>query len=190
MSRRAAPLIARAALAFARGRRALLLGLCGLALASASQAQRLPAQPAEPRQGSVWLAESDQALDRLRGGFDMGSGLLVSFGISRMVFINGQLVTTTSFQLGELGQLTPAQAQALGQQIAPQGQLVQNGPGNSVDAQAGPAPLATYIQNTLNNQLISSQTVIQASTSGLSLVKGLNLQSTLNDSISSAIRNR
>ena len=184
MSRRVAALTA---LAFARGRRALLLALCGLALASTSWAQQ---QATQPRQGSVWLAESDQALDRLRGGFDMGSGLLVSFGISRMVFINGQLVTTASFQLGELGQLTPAQAQVLGQQIAPRGQLVQNGPGNSVQAQAGPAPLATYIQNTLNNQLIGSQTVIQASTSGLSLVKGLNLQSTLNDSIGNAIRNR
>lgn len=68
--------------------------------------------------------------------------------------------------------------------------VVQNGPGNTVAASAAAIPLATYVQNTLNNQLIRNETIIQATSSGLSLVKSLNLQTTLNDSINNAIRNR
>jgi hypothetical protein len=138
----------------------------------------------------VWLAASDQTLDRLRGGFDLGAGLVVSFGISRALFINGQLVTSTSFQAGDLARLTPAQAQALGQQVSLQAQVVKNGPGNSVNAGAAAVPLATYIQNTLNNQTIRNQTVIEATSSGLSMVKNLNLQTTLNNALSGAVGNR
>ena len=78
----------------------------------------------------------------------------------------------------------------LSQQVSSQAQVVQNGPGNTVSANAAIVPLAMYIQNTLNNQTIRNQTVIEATTSGLSLVKSLNLQATLNDSINNAIRNR
>ncbi|MDB5867947.1 MAG: hypothetical protein JWP96_279 [Polaromonas sp.] len=164
----------------------LLAGLCAFFLTGACQAQRL----APPPQPALWLAASDQALDQLRGGFDVGAGLVVSFGISRAVFINGELVTSTSFQVGDLTRLTPAQALALSQQFSSPAQVVQNGTGNTVDAHAAIVPLATYIQNTLSNQTIRNETVIQATSSGLSLAKSLNLQSTLNDSITSAIRNR
>lgn len=163
------------------------LGVLGaLLLASASQSQNLAPPPEQP----MWLAASDHTLDQLRGGFDVGAGLVVSFGISRALFINGQLVTSTSFQVGDITKLTQAQAEALSQQLASQAQVVQNGPGNSVDAGAAVVPLAMYIQNTLNNQTIRNQTVIQATTSGLGLVKSMNLQATLNDSINNAIRNR
>ena len=189
------PRTALPARAAARRGRGLLLALGALALAGASAAQ--PAEPAgsheaaAPRAGSTWLAASDGTLAALRGGFDLGAGVLVSFGISRAVRINGELVTTASFQLGDLGRLSAAQAQLLGQQLGVQAQLVQNGPGNHVDAQAAAAaPLATYIQNTLSDQRISSQTVIQATSSGLSMVRGLNLQSTLSESLSQAIGHR
>ena len=197
MQRRAALSILAARTRCGRG---LLLALCGLALAGASAAQPVPAQPMDPIEpaqaaplpaGSTWLAASDGTLASLRGGFDLGAGVLVSFGISRAVRINGELVTTASFQLGDLGRLSAAQAQLLGQQLGVQAQLVQNGPGNHVDAQAAAAaPLATYIQNTLSDQRISSQTVIQATSSGLSMVRGLNLQSTLSESLSQAIGHR
>jgi len=167
-------------------RRRPLLGLGALLLAGACQSQSLPALP-EP---VVWLAASDHTLDRLRGGFDLGAGLVVSFGISRALFINGQLITSTSFQAGDLSRLTPALAEVLSQQISLQAQVVQNGPGNRVDAGAATVPLATYIQNTLNNQTIRNQTVIEATTSGLSLVKNLNLETTLNNAINGAVRNR
>ena len=50
-------------------------------------------------------------------------------------------------------------------------------------------PMATYVQNTLSNQTIATQTVIQATSNGLGLVKSLNLQTTISDSINNAVRN-
>jgi hypothetical protein len=154
------------------------VGLCALLMTGASQAQDYLTQPLQAPQESVWLAASDRTLEQLRGGFDLGAGLVVSFGISRAVYINGQLITSTSLQVGDLSRLTPVQA------------VVQNGPGNTLDAGALTIPLATYIQNTLNNQTIRSQTVIQATSNGLSMVQSLNLQATINQAIANAVGNR
>jgi len=170
----------------ARHKRWLLpCSLCTLLMAGLCQAQDLT-----PPQESTWLAVSNLTLDQWRGGFDAGSGLMVSFGITRAVSVNGQLVTSTSFQIGDIGKLSSGQAQALGQQISLQAQVVQNGPGNTIAVGAAGAPLGLYIQNTLNQQTIQSETVIQAASSGLSMVKSLNLQATVNESINNAIRNR
>ena len=169
-----------------RKRWMLPCSLAAVLVANACQAQNLLPQPTQ----GTWLAVSNQELDGLRGGFDAGSGLKVSFGITRAVSLNGQMVTSTSFLVGDMGKLTPAQAQALSQQAPLQTQVVQNGPGNTVGTGASAAPLAIYVQNTLNNQTIRSETVIHAASSGLSLVKNLNLQATLNESINNAIRNR
>ena len=174
--------------------------LCGLLLAGASQAHsRRPTRPAvqppqqqhqlAPGQGMVWLAESDRTLDKLRGGFDLGGGLVVSFGVSRAVFINGQLISSTSFDLGDITRLTGPQASALGQQIVRQAQVVQNGPGNTVESAAATVPLATYIQNTLNDQTLRNQTVIQATSNGLGVLRNMNLQATINEAIASAMAN-
>ena len=64
------------------------------------------------------MAISDNALDRLRGGFDIGGGLMVNFGITRAVYINGDLVTQTTLNFGNLTGLTTAQASQLNEQIA------------------------------------------------------------------------
>ena len=63
----------------------------------------------------------------------------------------------------------------------------QNGPGNTVDTGALTLPLATYIQNTLNNQTIRTETVIQAHTNGAALLRTMNLQATINDAVNRAI---
>lgn len=174
--------------ALVRRRRVSLSGLCALLLSGACHAQSAAPLPDE----SLWLAVSNQALDQLRGGFDVGGGLMVSFGISRALFINGQIVTSTSFQVGDTSKLTAVQNDVLSKQISSQvqAQVVQNGPGNSVGADAAAVPLATYVQNTLSNQTIRNQTIIQATSNGLSLVKNLNLEATVNDSINNAVRNR
>lgn len=169
-----------------RCRRGSVLALFLLPLAAACQAEDASVQAEAP----LWLAASDHTLDQLRGGFDFGGGLMVSFGITRAVFINGQLVTSTSFQVGDVTKLTSAQADVFRQQVLTQAQVVQNGVGNTVEAGSVAVPLSTYIQNTLNDQTIRNQTVIQATSSGLSVMKGLNLQATLNDSINNAVRNR
>lgn len=167
-------------------RRRLLCSAAALWVANACQAQTLAPPPGQAN----WLAISHHELDQLRGGFAAGPGVMVSFGISRAVSFNGQVVTSTSWIINDMGRLTPAPVQALGPQAAVQAQVLQNGPGNTVSAGANAAPLAIYLQNTLNNQAIRSETVINAASNGLSLVKNLNLQATLNEAISNAVGSR
>ena len=173
--------------AFAKRSRILVPSVCALIVSGACHAQN--AAPLSDE--SIWLAVSNHTLDQLRGGFDVGGGLMVSFGISRALFINGQVVTSTSFQVGDTSKLTAVQTDVLSKQISSQvqAQVVQNGTGNSVNG-AAVVPLAIYIQNTLNDQTIRNQTVIQATSNGLSLVKNLNLETTVNDALNNAVRNR
>ncbi|MBT2325565.1 hypothetical protein J7E62_24845 [Variovorax paradoxus] len=131
---------------------------------------------------AVWEAVSARTLDGLRGGFDVGGGLLVSFGITRAVYVNGNLVTQTTLDFGRLSALTPAQAAQLNQQMAALN-LVQSGPGNSVDPDVLSTGAGTIIQNTLNNQHIVNQTVINARSNAMGMVKSLNIQNTLNDAL-------
>lgn len=170
-----------------RGHRwVLLLGLCAAFLAESCQAQSLAPQP-EKR---PWLAVSNSTLGQLRGGFDMAPGLTVSFGISRAVLVNGQLLASTSFQVDDLAKFAAAQSRLAGGLSGLTPQVLQNGPGNTIAAGAIGIPLGIYVQNTLNQQTIHSETVIQAASSGLSMVKSLNLQTTLSESINNAIKNR
>ncbi|MBO9516257.1 MAG: hypothetical protein J7549_19245 [Variovorax sp.] len=143
-----------------------------------------------PRSEEVWLAASNHDLDQMRGGFDpAGTGLMVSFGITRAVYINGDLVTQTTLDFGHLTDLTPVQAAQLDRQLASLN-LVQNGPGNTYQAQAGASNFGTVIQNSLSNQNIVNQTVINASTNSAGMVRSLNILSTLNDSLAAAVGGR
>jgi hypothetical protein len=175
-----------------KARRVTWMPLAALMLASslglaAHAGDRSPASQAD---GAIWMAVSDKTLDVLRGGFDAGGGLMVSFGIMRSTYINGQLVTQTSLNFGRITDLTPAQAAQLNRQMATLN-LVQNGPGNVVQAGAASgASGGTIIQNTLNNQHIVNQTVINASSNALGMVKNLNLQDTLSDGLARAAAGR
>jgi len=167
--------------------RALLCGALLIAMAG-TLAPAARAGGSGDNGGQVWMTVADSTLDELRGGFDVGSGLMVSFGITRAVYINGELVTQTTLNLGQLDQITAAQAGTLGAQLASLN-IVQNGPGNSVEPQAGGMALGTIIQNSLNNQHIANMTVIDARTNSMEMIKGLNTLSTLNDSLARAIGN-
>ena len=176
-------------------RRVSSVGLCMLLLTSVCQAQTpqvLQSVELQPSDASLWLAASDQTLDKLRGGFDLGTGLMVSFGISRAVYVNGQLITSTTFRVGDLTSLTPQQAVALSQQISTQtqAQVVKNGPGNTMELSVGSAPLSTFIQNTLSNQSIRNQTIIDMTSNGMGIAKGLNLQATIDAAVADAIGTR
>lgn len=138
------------------------------------------------RADTVWQAVADRTLDSLRGGFDAGGGLLVHFGITRALYVNGDLVTQTTLDFGRIGDLTPAQATQLGRQMAALN-LVQIGPGNHVEPQATGGAFGIVIQNTLDNQHIANQTVIDARSNALGLVKALNLQSTLDEALSRGV---
>jgi hypothetical protein len=149
-----------------------------------------PAQAAHPdtegRREEIWMAVNDGKLDTLRGGFDPGNGLLVSFGITRAVYINGNLVTQTTLDFSHLNDLTAAQAAQLSKQLASLN-IVQNGPGNTVQAQQGGVNFGTIIQNSLNNQHIENQTIINASSNSMGMLKNLNSLSTLNQSLLNAV---
>jgi hypothetical protein len=84
-----------------------------------------------------------------------------------------------------------AQAQyRAGLQAPLQAQWVQNGPGNFVQSDALDARLGTVIQNSLNDQLLRTQTIINASSNGLGLLRGLNLQRTLDLALTHALTGR
>ncbi|MGO4390990.1 hypothetical protein AB4Z46_06510 [Variovorax sp. M-6] len=143
-----------------------------------------PVDPVE-RRAEIWMAVGDSTLDHLRGGFDPGNGLLVTFGIARAVYINGNLVTQTTLNFGQLNTLNAAQAAQLSRQMAALN-LVQNGPGNIFEPQqAGTS--GTVIQNTLDNQHIVNRTVIDASSNGLGMVKNFNTQSAVSEGVARAI---
>ena len=131
------------------------------------------------------MAVGDNTLDGLRGGFDPGNGLMVTFGISRAVYINGGLVTQTTLNFGQLNNMNAAQAAQLSKQMASLN-LVQNGPGNIFEPQqAGTS--GTVIQNTLDNQNIVNRTVIDATSNSLGMVKNLNMQSVISEGVARAI---
>ncbi|MEJ8855270.1 hypothetical protein WKW79_11860 [Variovorax robiniae] len=133
-------------------------------------------------QSEVWMAVSDNKLDDLRGGFDLGSGLLVSFGITRAVYVNGDLVTQTTLDFGNLTNLTPAQAAQLNTQLRTLN-LVQIGPGNVVDPSINLGAGGTIVQNTLNDQHINNQTIINASSNSMGTMKALNSMATISDAV-------
>lgn len=57
------------------------------------------------------LAMNDDALGEMRGGFVTPDGLQISFGIERAIFVNGELVTMTTLNLGNLGATITSQVQ-------------------------------------------------------------------------------
>lgn len=184
--------------AAAWARFAAFLCLSGM-LAGAAQA----APPTGPPE-QIWQAVGDQALDSLRGGFFLDGGLMVSFGITRSVFINGEMVASTTFHVGNAASITPQWAARLREELQSLS-LVQNGPGNtfvssasvpnvSAPGASGPTVSAveagipgTVIQNSLNNQNILHQTIIDASSNGLGLLRLSSLHSTLSEAIRQSI---
>ena len=181
-----------------------LTGLCALCAAMAgAQAATLSDDVAEipdvvelagapegAEAGEMWLAVSHRQLDTLRGGFNLGDGLMVSFGISRVAYINEQLVASTILQFGDITRLSAQQAARLGQQLMLQPQIVQNGPGNALQEGAVSSPLATVVQNTLSDQLVRTQTVINVSSNGLSALRNMNLQATIQSALNNALGRR
>ena len=147
-----------------------------------------PAQSAHTWAGQVAVALSEERLDAMRGGFDLPNGLKVSFGLSRVAFVNGNMVATTTLNIPDVSRITAQQAQVLA--AANMGALIQVGSGNAVQAGALPPLAGSVIQNTLNNQHIQALTTIDTSVNTLSLFKSMNLMSTINDALTSAVRGK
>ena len=79
---------------------------------------------------TTWMTVGDDTLAAMRGGFDLGGGLMVSFGISRVVTVNGVVLSSTSFQLPDLGRVTATQIAAFERYLGSTS-VVQVGSGNT-----------------------------------------------------------
>jgi hypothetical protein len=125
------------------------------------------------------VAVSNGRLDSMRGGFETDSGLQISFGIQRAIYVNGSLVTSMSVNIPDIGQMNAAQATALAA-VANTVNLVQIGPGNSFDpASLTHATGATVVQNSLSNLNIQTLTTLSTAVNTLDAFKNMNLQNTL-----------
>ena len=130
-------------------------------------------------QAAGWVPVSQDVLDGTRGGFDVGNGLLASFGINRAVYVNGNLVTQTSFNVPDIGHMTTAQASAM-QTALNTMSLTQIGPNNTFDPSSlGQVSAGTVIQNTLDNQKIQTITTLNTSVNSLNVFRSANFQDAL-----------
>ena len=152
--------------------------IAGQGLAGAPENAFDPAQAVDPA-----------SLDDLRGGFETPGGLVVSLGIERIVTINGNVAERSQLNLGNLGTLTSGMSR-VSAETAGQVNLIQNGVGTA-NLQLGKDVLGgTFIQNNLNNQLINSQTIINASVDARGLMQTMNFQSTLANALNTAVTGR
>jgi hypothetical protein len=151
----------------------ILLSLAMLA-AAASRAADDPT--------ASWRAVDDDRLDQARGGFETGEGLLLALGVERLVSINGEMVAGSKVNISDATKLGPAQAEALAAVT-----LVQNGAGNVFTPGVVLPAGALVIQNSASDQLIRSQTTINATVNSLSLLKGLNFEASLRSALGSAV---
>ena len=150
-------------------------------------APRAPTQGGDGSKNWTEMKVSDARLDEMRGGFDIATGLQIAFGIERAVFVNGQLVAVTSFNIPNLAQITVPQAQQLAQALN-SATIVQTGAGNIAPTTILPgSSAATIIQNTLNNQSIKALTTVNAAVNTLAQFKASNVQSTINSAIANTI---
>ena len=126
-----------------------------------------------------WAPVSAETLDDTRGGFDLGNGLVASFGIDGAVYVNGNLVTSTSFNIPDIAHITTAQAAAMSSALNSVS-VTQVGPNNTFDPSAlGQTSAATVIQNTLNHQNIQTITTVNASVNSLNVFREANFQNAL-----------
>ncbi|MBE3024917.1 hypothetical protein [Janthinobacterium sp. GW458P] len=155
--------------------RLIAASLAGLLVA----AQNVGAAPA----AAGWTAVSEETLEQARGGFDVPGGLSLSFGIERLVSINGSVVSSVAFTIADVAHLSVEEASLARTAIASMN-VVQNGVGNVFS----PSPMAqtmaaTVIQNSLNDQVLRTQTIVNGSVNSLQLLKLANFQDTLQNAL-------
>lgn len=125
---------------------------------------------------------NETVLDHMRGGFQSAPHApMISFGIERSVFVNGQFVASTVLNIPDLMQFASNPSNNF--------TLVQTGAANAVipDASSLP-PLMTVIQNSLDNQRIQTQSVINATVAALGWTRSLALGNALSQANLGAIR--
>lgn len=165
----------------------LWLALAGYGVPAGAQAH---ASASAALDTSAWAPVDEAQLARTRGGFSTPGGLQMSLGIERLVSINGNTVASTQFDIADLNHMSEAQIRQTGDALSSV-KLIQNGGENIY--QTGDAARAiggVVIQNTLNDQLIRSQTLISSTVNSASLLKTLNFQGSLSDALTRAAGTR
>lgn len=123
------------------------------------------ALPAGGEELAGWTPVPDAALADARGGFD-GQPLVTALSIERLVSVNGAVVAERQLNLPELARAGPAEALR----------------------SSALEPL--LVQNSLNGQLIRSQTTITTTVNSLSALTSLNFGDSLRQSLSQAVAPR
>lgn len=145
-------------------KRAYLFLLAAMAVGMAQ------AQPVSLR-GAVRM--DDAQLAQVRGGFTSAqTGLSISFGIERAVFVNGEPATAALQSAGANGLV-----------------LVQRGAGNSFDvASLAGVAAGTVVQNTLDNQRIQTVTTLNIQANSLQVLGGMNLRSAIGNAVAASLQ--
>lgn len=120
--------------------------------------------------GDEWVPVDPARLAGMRGGLMMPSGMVLSFGIERLVYVNGQLVASANLQIPDLGRMTAEQASALA--AINDGRVVQIGEGNRIEP--GANGNALVIQNTLDGQAITALTTLEVGVDTLVTLQEMN----------------
>jgi len=161
----------------ALGGTALFAGAVQAAQPAAVDARTIRSLPFES------MPVSDARLADCRGGFDLGGGLVASFGINRAIYINGDLVADVSVDIPDLARIDDTQAKALAA-LANGTTLIRNGPGNFVDpASFNRATGAIVIQNTLDNQQIQALTTLNTTVRNLNQFSSMNVANSLQQAL-------
>lgn len=145
----------------------------------------IAAGPGESVVGSLgpeWVAVAPERLERTRGGYQLPSGLALSFGIERVVHVNGHLVASASVHIPDVSRMTTAQARELAE--LNRGLVVQVGEGNTF------TPTSTIngvvIQNTLGGQEVRALTTLNIGVGTLGMFQQLNANAALQDALNAA----
>lgn len=144
-----------------------------------------PVQAADAATGNVagfGAPVGAEALDGARGGFEIAGGLSVALGIERVVSVNGEILSRTNIAIPDLAALTADQAR-LTQEALGAARMIQIGGNNFAAADLNLPNGATLVQNTLDNQAISSVTTITSAVNSMSLLKDLNFHGTIRDAV-------
>lgn len=147
-----------------------------------------PSAKTPPPWGRDAVAMDESRLDGVRGGFMSDTGLKLSFGIERAVYVNGNLVTSTSFNVVGLERVSAGKAPDV---TVNNGSLavVQNGTGNTfLPGAVSSSAVGTVIQNTLDNQKIQNVTIVNAAVNSMQVLRALNLQQAVRNAIVNSIR--
>lgn len=149
------------------------------ALAVAGQAAAADPRRALRSMGPGWVPVAMQQLAAMRGGFQLPSGMQLSFGVERVVYVNNQMVANTRVVIPDVARMTVEQATALS--AFQDGLVVQVGEGNRIAP--GQQGSGLVVQNSLDGQDIRAITTLNVGVDTLGAFQALNAQQALQDAL-------